>query len=320
MIDDKLKGQILRYHLVDKWTVSAIASHLNVHHSTVQRALCGAGVQVHQEPRARMVDPYLPFMMEKLEKYPKLHASRLYQMVKDLGYPGKPDHFRGVVAQHRPHPPAQAYLRLQTLPGEQAQVDWGYFGKLRLGNRMHRLSAFVMVLSYCRQVFLQFYLGQHMSLFVLGHQQAFEFFEGVPRVLLYDNLKSAVLERQGEAIHFNSQFLQFAAHHLFEPRPVAVRRGNQKGRVERAIQYIRHAFLRRGNSRTWPTSTRRPCISAWVCPRSAGDPRTRQDPDGQGGLFGGTPAAVAPAQGALSGGAHDFGLRGQDALRPLRQE
>jgi transposase len=243
MIDDKLKGQILRHYLVDKWTVSAIAGHLLVHHSTVQKALAGAGVDVHHAPRARMVDPYMPFMMEKLEQYPRLHASRLYQMVKDLGYRGKPDHFRGVVAQVRPRPPAKAYLRLQTLPGEQGQVDWGYFGKLRVGNRMHQLSALVMVLSYSRQVFLQFYLGQHMSLFLLGHQQAFEFFEGVPRVLLYDNLKSVVLERQGEAIHFNPQFLQFAAHHLFEPRPVTVRRGNQKGRVERAIQYIRHAFF-----------------------------------------------------------------------------
>jgi transposase len=243
MIDDSLKGKILRHYLVDKWTVAAIASHLHVHHSTVDRVLARAGVQVQLAPRARMVDPYMPFMMEKLTQYPKLRASRLYQMVKDLGYPGRPDHFRGVVARVRPHPPAQAYLRLQTLPGEQGQVDWGHFGKLRVGNRLHHLSAFVMVLSYSRQVFLQFYLGQDMSLFLLGHQQAFEFFEGVPRVLLYDNLKSVVLERQGEAIHFNPQFLQFAAHYLFEPRPVAVRRGNQKGRVERAIQYIRHAFF-----------------------------------------------------------------------------
>ena len=100
-----------------------------------------------------------------------------------------------------------------------------------------------MVLSFSRQVFLQFFLGQQMSLFMLGHQQAFELFGGVPRVLLYDNLKSVVLERQGEAIRFHPQFNHFAAHYLFEPRPVAVRRGNQKGRVERAIQYIRHAFF-----------------------------------------------------------------------------
>jgi len=243
MIDDKRKGQILRHRLVDDWKVGAIANHLHLHHSTVTNTLLRAGVEVPVAQRARMVDPYLDYMKQKLELYPQLRASRLYQMVKELGYPGKPDHFRGVVAQYRPRPPAQAYLRLQTLPGEQGQVDWGYFGKLRVGTCMRPLSAFVMVLSYSRQVFLQFYLGQHMSLFLLGHQQAFEFYQGVPRVLLYDNLKSAVLERQGEAIHFNPQFLQFASHHLFEPRPVAVRRGNQKGRVERAIQYIRHAFF-----------------------------------------------------------------------------
>ena len=164
-------------------------------------------------------------------------------MVKDLGYPGREDHFRAVVARYRPRPPAEAYLRLQTLPAEQAQVDWGHFGKLRVGNCLRTLSAFVMVLSYSRQVFFQFYLGQHMSLFLRGHQQAFEFFGGVARVLLYDNLKSAVLERQGTAIRFNPEFLQFAAHHLFEPRPVQVCRGNQKGRVERAIQYVRTRFF-----------------------------------------------------------------------------
>ena len=135
-----------------------------------------------------------------------------------------------------------------------------------------------MVLSYSRQVFLQFYLGQHMSLFLPGHQQAFEFFGGVPRVLLYDNLKSVVLERQGKAIRFNPQFLQFAGHYLFEPRPVAVGRGNQKGRVERAIQYVRTRFFAAREFRDLPTSTRRPCPSGSVpgAPVAGG-----QDADGR---------------------------------------
>jgi len=101
----------------------------------------------------------------------------------------------------------------------------------------------VMVLSYSRQLFLRFYLGAAMNYFIRGHVEAFAAFNAVPRVLLYDNLKSAVLERAGDAIRFNPTLLELAAHYRFEPRPVAVARGNEKGRVERAIRFVRDAFF-----------------------------------------------------------------------------
>ncbi len=103
--------------------------------------------------------------------------------------------------------------------------------------------AFVMVLSWSRQIFLRFYLNQQMESFLRGHVAAFEAWQGLPRVLLYDNLKSAVLERQGDAIRFHPTLLALSAHYRFEPRPVAVARGNEKGRVERAIRYIRDNFF-----------------------------------------------------------------------------
>ncbi|RMG59341.1 MAG: IS21 family transposase, partial [Gammaproteobacteria bacterium] len=171
-----------------------------------------------------------------------LTASRLYAMVRERGYPGGPDHFRHQLAHYRPRPQPEAFLRLRTLPGEQGQVDWGHFGKLTIGRAAHPLMAFVMVLSYSRRIFLRFYLGARMENFLRGHEAAFKAWDGVPRVLLYDNLKSAVLERQGEAIRFHPTLLAFAAHYRFEPRPVAVARGNEKGRVERAIRYIRSHF------------------------------------------------------------------------------
>jgi len=103
--------------------------------------------------------------------------------------------------------------------------------------------AFVMVLSYSRQIFLRFFLDARMENFLRGHVTAFQAFAGVPRVLLYDNLKSAVLERHGDAIRFHPTLLSFAGHYRYEPRPVAVARGNEKGRVERAIGYVRKAFF-----------------------------------------------------------------------------
>jgi hypothetical protein len=148
-----------------------------------------------------------------------------------------------MVAPYRPRPTAEAYLRIKTLPGEQAQVDWGHFGKLTIGRGQRSLLAFVMVLSYSRRIFLRFFLGQQSENFLRGHQAAFNAWGGVVRVVLYDNLKSAVLERQGDAIRFNPLLLEFARHYRFAPRPVAVARGNEKGRVERAVQYVRRAFF-----------------------------------------------------------------------------
>jgi hypothetical protein len=112
-----------------------------------------------------------------------------------------------------------------------------------IGQARRPLMAFVMVLSWSRQIFLRFFLDARMENFLRGHVHAFEAWSGLPRVVLYDNLKSAVLERQGDAIRFNPTLLALAAHYRFAPRPVAVYRGNEKGRVERSIRYVRESFF-----------------------------------------------------------------------------
>lgn len=240
----ELEAQILRYYHVEKWRTGTIAAQLGIHHGTVTRVLAQAGLpQLGAPRRASAIDPYLSFILETLEKFPTLTASRLHAMVKSRGYLGGPDHFRHLIALHRPRPKAEAYLRLRTLPGEQAQVDWGHFGHLQIGCARRALMGFVMVLSWSRMIYLRFFLGAHMENFLRGHVGAFTDWDGVPRTLLYDNLKSAVLERQGQAIRFNPVLLGFAGHYRYEPRPVAVARGNEKGRVERAIRYIRDNFF-----------------------------------------------------------------------------
>lgn len=244
MIAAETEAEILRLYHAEKWPIGTIASQLRVHHTTVQRVLQQHGVESKRvAPRPAMVDPFVPFVIEQLTRYPRLRASRLFQMLKERGYGGGPDHFRRVVARYRPRPPAEAFQRLRTLPGEQAQVDWAHFGKVRIGRAVRPLWAFVMVLSYSRSLFLRFFLGAHMTWFLRGHAEAFQFFGGHARVHLYDNLKSAVLERRGDAIRFHPTMLALAAHYCFEPRPVAVARGNEKGRVERAIRYVREAFF-----------------------------------------------------------------------------
>jgi transposase len=244
MIDQETEAKVLRLYHVEKWKVGTIAKQAQVHPTTVHRILMESGLCAERViKRPSKVDPYLPFIKSTLEEYPKLCASRLYQMVKERGYDGAPDHFRAIIARYRPRRKAEAYLRLRTLPGDQGQVDWGSFGTVRIGKALRKLYAFVMVLSYSRQIFLRFYYNAAMPSFLQGHQDAFEFFQGVPRVLLYDNLKSAVLERVGTAIRFNPKIIELSAHYRFEPRPVNVARGNEKGRVERAIRYIRDNFF-----------------------------------------------------------------------------
>lgn len=243
-ISVELQAQILRYHHVEGWRVNTIARHLRVHHSTVVRVLAQAGVaRAVYGRRASSLDTYVPFVMATLERFPDLTAASLYAMVRGRGYAGSASQFRHRIALLRPRPVAQAYLRLRTLPGEQMQVDWAHFGHLDIGRAKRALMAFVLVLSYSRRMYLRFFLDARLPSFLAGHVGAFQALGGLARVCLYDNLKSAVLERQGDAIRFNPALLAFAAHYRFEPRPVAPARGNEKGRVERAIRYVREAFF-----------------------------------------------------------------------------
>ena len=243
-IDKQKEAAILRYHFVEHWGVHTIASQLGVHHSTVDRVLCAAGLpKVERMVKPSKLDPYLPLIAQTLEAYPTLSAVRILEMARLRGYQGGDSHFRARVAQMRPRKQPEAYLRLSTLPAEQAQMDWGHFGHVQIGRARRPLMAFVLVLSWSRRVFLRFYLHARTDSFIRGHVDAFSDWGGVPRIILFDNLKSAVIERDAQAIRFNPQLLELAAHYHFEPRPVAVARGNEKGRVERAIRYIRDNFF-----------------------------------------------------------------------------
>ena len=242
-ITKEQEAEILRLFHAEHWRINTIARELGTHHATVKRVLQRNGIQPERlHMRRSMADPYIDFIKSTLEKYPRITGTRIWHMAKARGYKGGVDHFRDIVARYR-QKPAEAFMRLRTLPGEQAQVDWAHFGKLRVGEADRRLLAFVMVLSWSRKIFLRFYPGDSTSYFLQAHVDAFEYFGGVPRECLYDNLKSAVIERVGSTIRFNSDLLDLSAWYRFAPKPVAPARGNEKGRVERAIQYVRTAFF-----------------------------------------------------------------------------
>jgi transposase len=241
MIDPEVRVQIRRYFYAEHWKVGTIAQALGVHPDTVRRAIEVERFHRAEQLRASKADPYLPFLRQTLEEHPRLCATRLYRMLTERGYTGSAVQLRRVVARLRPRP-QEVFLRLHVFVGEQAQVDWASFGMVMVGRAKRALSCFVMTLSWSRALYLEFFFDQTMENFLRGHVRAFESFQGSARVLLYDNLKSAVLERHGNLVHFNPRLLELAGHYHFNPRPCQVRAGNQKGRVERAIRFVRDSF------------------------------------------------------------------------------
>ncbi|MEA2911897.1 MAG: hypothetical protein QOJ15_3978 [Bradyrhizobium sp.] len=241
MISNETRAQIRRYFYAEHWKIGTIAAELSVHPDAVRNAIESERFKSTQPLRASAADPYIGFIRLILEQHPRLRATRIYQMVRDRGYSGSVVQLRRTVARLRPHG-REAFLQLQTFPGEQAQVDWAHFGHVMVGRAKRALSCFVMTLSYSRALYLEFFFDQTMENFLRGHVHAFESWPGQPRVILYDNLKSAVLERRGNQILFHPRLIELSAHYHFVPRPCQVRAGNQKGRVERAIRYVRDSF------------------------------------------------------------------------------
>ena len=244
MITPEQHAEIRRLYYGEHWKVGTIAAALGVHHDTVRAAIAHDTQGLRRGAcRATLLDPYLPFIRDTLAQYPRLRATRLFEMVKSRGYLGSVVQLRRWVHLIRPAATATVYRRLTTLAAEEAQVDWGSFGSIRIGRGVRPLSGFVMVLSYSRAIFALFTVDQTLESFLRGHVEAFAAFQGGARTLVYDNLRSAVLERAGTAIRFHPRLLELAGHYHFAPRPCTPGRGNEKGKVERQILYLRQAFF-----------------------------------------------------------------------------
>jgi transposase len=244
MITPEQHAEIRRLYYGEHWKVGTIAAALGVHHDTIRAAIAHDTQGVRRGTcRTTKLDPYLPVIRDTLGQYPRLRATRLFEMVKARGYTGSVVQLRRAVRLIRPAATVTAYRRLTTLAAEEAQVDWGAFGSIRIGRGIRPLSGFVMVLSYSRALFALFTLDQTLESFLRGHVEAFDAFHGVARTLVYDNLRSAVLERAGTAIRFHPRLLELAGHYHFAPRPCTPYRANEKGKIERQIQYLRQAFF-----------------------------------------------------------------------------
>lgn len=193
-------------------------------------------------PRASKLDPYTSYLQQRLADG-VFNAQKLFHELQAQGYPGQRGLVRTFVQPFRQARAAQAIVRFETAPGEQAQVDWGHFGTIEHRGRPRKLYAFLFTLGWSRASYLEFTVSLTSAVFLRCHIHAFHALGGIPRRILYDNLKSVVLDRDAEGtIRWQPTFLDFATYYGFSPQACRPYRAQTKGKVERGIGYVRTSF------------------------------------------------------------------------------
>lgn len=263
MITPEQRAEVRRLFYADHHTVNAIATGMGIHHEAVENAIGISGFNAKQAARRRsQLDPYIPIVKETLEKVPSVRAPRMTEIIKARGFVGSVHIVRRLLRQLRGSRAEEAYVRLSKIAGEEAQCDWGHFGTIQIGKAVRKLSCFIMVLSYSRYTYAAFTFDQTLESFLRQHVLAFRVFGGVPRTILYDCLKAAVLERVGDAIRFNPALLELAGHYHFRQSPCRPRMPRHKGRVERTVSYLRTGFFPARHFKDLADANRQ--LTAWL--------------------------------------------------------
>ena len=245
MITSDQRSEIRRLFYVKHFSANAISSSIGIHRETVLRAL--EVRKSEREAASSELDRFTQKIKETLELYPKLHGSRIHMMLKEQGYTGSIRHLRRRLQVLRKPFRERFYVKSEYLPGECAQVDWGHFGILKVGKAERKLSAFVMTLAWSRRMFVCFTFDQKIETLLNCHREAFLALGGVPRSILYDNMKTVVVERLGSQVRYHEALLEFCQHWLFQPSVCAPYQPQSKGRVERSIRYLRGSFFEARN-------------------------------------------------------------------------
>ncbi len=242
---------LLIHYLEQGVSKSGIARKLGLNRRTINRWIAEGqlerDVETAEVPvptrrhRPSKLEAFKPIIDARLESYPALSAVRLFDEVKAAGYTGGLTQLGLYVARVRPRPEPEPIVRFETEPGHQAQVDFAEF-TFPWGKRY----ALVVVLGYSRLLWLKFAPRQDMPALLSGLEEAFAFFGGVPREILFDQMASVItrdLRDQGGKLVENAEFLRFAAHWGFRVRACRPYRAKTKGKVERPIRYVRGSFV-----------------------------------------------------------------------------
>jgi len=224
-------------------SIREIARMLEVSRNTVRRYLRVEGSpRYEREARPSKLDPYKHYIDERVKAAAPdwIPATVLLRELRGLGYPGGYSILKDHLATLRPLAKPEPLIRFETEPGRQMQVD---FATIRRG--CDRLSVFIATLGWSRATYVEFVTDERLETLLGCHERAFYFFGGIPREVLYDNMRTVVSDRDryGPGLHrYNPTFLDFAHHHGFVPRLCRPYRAKTKGKVERFIRYLRASF------------------------------------------------------------------------------
>ena len=245
MISAELQAEILALHYGQHKTTRAIAQLLKINRKTVMAVIRRRRVTLERDPcnRPSILDPHKDFIMELLRNDPGIPATVILQRIRERGFMGGrytvQEWMR--VLRTAPQRPREAFLKLDFAAGECAQVDWGEFGDVFGGGV--KIHCFLMVLCYSRLIYVEFTRSEKFEEFIRCHENAFKYFGGkVPLECWYDNLTSAVTDRMGSLVRFNARFMAYMGHHAIRPHACNPARGNEKGRVEDGVRYMRTNF------------------------------------------------------------------------------
>lgn len=222
----------------------AVARRLGISRETVRKYWEG-GIcfeQSRYSQRVLLIDPFVKYITERLEKYPELSADRIFKEIGKKGFTGSERTVRRYLQEVRPRS-FREYKPVNTLPGEQAQVDWGSFGTIVIDGTRYKLYAFVFTLAWSRVSYVEFVISMDTVTFLSCLHRAFEYIGGIPIEVLFDNAKTAVSERVGKIVRFNKDLLQMAITYNFTPRACWVSDPESKGKVESKVKYVRSGFF-----------------------------------------------------------------------------
>lgn len=230
----------------------AIAKQLGISRNTVKRYLrakIDTPVYSAREKGRSLLDPFKSFLHSRIAQAKPVHLSGevLFRELKELGYTGSLSLLRQYLFQYRGKPTPEPVVRFETEVGKQMQVDWG---QMRGGKTP--IHAFIAVLGYSRAMMVVFTDNMRYDTLEQCHRLTFDYFQGIPREVWYDNMKTVVVERDayGEGAHkLNQAFYQFAKSMGFIPKLCHTYRPQTKGKVERMVRYVRDNFFRPLNTK-----------------------------------------------------------------------
>jgi transposase len=243
MINEEKYWEIQRLSRVNKLTAKQIAELVNISENTAHKWI---DKEVFNSRKSREIDSILdPFKGEielRLKEY-KYSSIQIFQQIKDSGYEGSYNTVQRFVKKIRPVE-RKAFFSLSFEPGEAAQVDFGSCGFIPFGSIERRMSVFVMVLCHSRMLYAEFIPCERLEHFLDCHVKAFKSFGGIPKRVIVDNCKCAVLShKRGETVKYNYRYEDFARSYGFEPFACHPYSPFEKGQVENAVGYIKKNFL-----------------------------------------------------------------------------